>query len=108
MRVNVRLPMRHRPARKINKWNRPGECVVEKECGLIRIEFVRQHAARLQIGDLTGGKRNQFAYAFMESRRRPKPQQVRNLRPRVSLEVIAMPELMMRSEKPSRIRFDAL
>src|SRR4029453_14570372 len=44
----------------------------------------------------------------MESRRRSKSQQVRNLRPRVCLEVVAMAELMMRGEKPPRIRFDAL
>src|SRR5438105_11920869 len=32
MRVNVRLPIRHRAAGEINEWHRAGECVVQKEC----------------------------------------------------------------------------
>ena len=52
VRVNVRLPMRHRAAGKINKRDRAGERVVEKKCGLVRLELVRQNAARLQIGHL--------------------------------------------------------
>src|SRR5262249_17787923 len=84
------------------------ESVIQKECGLIRIEFVRQNAARLQIGDLAGRQGNQFAYAFVESRRRSESQQVRNLRPRVSLEVVTMPELVMRGKQPPQIWFDAL
>src|SRR5215469_10067193 len=44
----------------------------------------------------------------MESRRRSESQQVWDLRSRVGLEVIAMPEFMMRGEKPPRIWFDAL
>ena len=43
--VDVRLPMRHHAARKINKRNRAGERVVQQKCCLIRIEFERQHAA---------------------------------------------------------------
>ena len=62
----------------------------------------------MPIGDLAGGKRNQFAYAFVESGGCSKSQQVRNLRTRVSLIVVAMPELMMRGKKPPRIRLDAL
>src|SRR6476620_6248040 len=44
----------------------------------------------------------------MEPRRCSKSQQVRDLWPRVSLKVVAVPELMMRSEKPPRIRLNAL
>ena len=40
-RVDVGLPMRHDATGKINKRHRAGERVVQKECGLIRIEFVR-------------------------------------------------------------------
>src|SRR5205814_7509288 len=40
--------------------------------------------------------------------RRAEPQQIWNLWPRVSFEVITVTELVMRSEKPTRIRFDAL
>src|SRR5581483_10728026 len=35
-------------------------------------------------------------------------QQVRNLRARIGPEIIAVPQLVMRSEKPARIRFNTL
>src|SRR5262249_45188139 len=44
----------------------------------------------------------------MESRCGSKSQQIRNLRPRVSLEVVAMPELMVRGEKPTWFWFESL
>src|SRR5215469_3222617 len=100
--------MRHGAAGKINEWHRAGERVVQKKCGLICIEFVRYNAPRLQIGNLTCGERNQFAYAFVESGRRSNSQQIRNLRTRISFEVMAVPKLVMGSEKPTRIWLDAL
>src|SRR5438874_6988648 len=100
--------MRHRAAGEINERHGAGERVIQKECGLVSVEFVRQNAARLQIRDLAGGKRDQFAYPFVESGHGAEPQQIRNLRTRIRFEIIAMPELMMRSEKPPRIRLDAL
>src|SRR5262249_38517619 len=69
VRVDVRLPMRHGAAGKINERDGAGERVVQKECRLVGIEFVRKNAARLEIRHLTGGKRNQLAYALMASRR---------------------------------------
>ena len=39
VRVDVRLSMRHHAAGEINKWNRAGQRVIEKERGLVCIEF---------------------------------------------------------------------
>ena len=44
----------------------------------------------------------------MKTRRRAEPQQIRDLRTRISFEIIAVTEFVMRSEKPTRVRLDAL
>src|SRR6266545_166916 len=100
--------MRHYAAGEIDERNRAGECVIQKEGGFIGLKICRQNAARLQIRHLTGRERNQLANAFVKSGCCPGSQQVRDFRARVSLEVIAVTKLVMRGEKPARVRLDAL
>src|SRR5204863_7346352 len=84
------------------------ERVIQKEPGCVRFEIGRQYAARLQIGHLTRGERNQFADAFVKSRRGTEAKQVWDLRPGIGFEIIAVAQLVMRGEKPSRVRLHAL
>jgi hypothetical protein len=62
--------MRHRAAGEINEWDRAGESVIEEKCRLVRVELVRQHTSRLQIGNLTRSEGDQFAHSLMKTRRR--------------------------------------
>src|SRR5215467_5160294 len=103
VRVDVRLPMRNGSAGEIDKRHGASERVIKEERGLISLEFVWQNAARLQIRHLARGERDHFTYAFMESGRRSNSQHVRNLRARVSFEVMAMSKLMVSGKKPARI-----
>jgi len=73
----------------------------KEESGLVRFEIGWQNPARLQIRDLTGCERNQFANAFMKSGRGAKSQKIRNFGTRVGLEIISVTEFMMSSEEPS-------
>src|SRR5439155_23751373 len=67
-----------------------------------------QYFSRLQIRHLARGKPNQLADTFMESGRRAEPEQIRDFRTGVGFEIIPVTELVMRGEKPARVRFDAL